>query len=256
MTEPQVDASRSKLLEYLPTSLAVLTASLGAIGGLTGGIARMFRNNPDLALLTLSLAIAAILAALLAQFWHRNTRRSSILVAAAILLFVGSVALGSYLAVDTARVTDRPSLTARLTQTPTAGWAIEGTAGASGLAAGGSLQLFIYAIPENAEKRSKLLFVTAGPNAEGVASQTFSVPLPTDMSYRSIVVTAALGDQPRWCDGTALVLTAGLKVTTPDDPVDGKNACVIVKPPPGSPVGSGSSSTALRSSLRGPHLRP
>ena len=188
------DPGRDKLLEYLPTGLTVLTTGLATIGGLTGGIARMLRNNPGLSLVTLLAASCAILAALLAQVWRRDLRTSRLLVVVSILLFVASVSLGSWLAVDTASARDRPSLSAKLSTTADGEWAIEGAAAASGLAARDSLQLFIYAIPESSAPRSKLFFVTAGPNAEGVASQNLSAPLPRDQVYRSIVVTAAVGD--------------------------------------------------------------
>jgi hypothetical protein len=230
--EPTTDSSRDKLVEYLPTALTAVTTALAAIGGLTGGIARMLRNNPALSLITLLAAVAAILAALLAQYWRGRPRVFRTLIIASIALFIGAVALGCWLAVDTVGERDRPGLTAKLTQNDAGAWSIEGTAAASGLAARDSLQVFIYAIPPNeTQPRPKLYFVTAGPNADGTASQTFSVPLPDKRNVRSIVVTAAVGDYPRWCDGTALDVSAGLNVSSQDEPVEGKNACIVVLPP-------------------------
>jgi len=231
--QPSADPGNDKLLDNLPTSLAVLTTALAAFGGLTGGIARMLRNNPVWSLITLLTAVGAVLTALLAQYWRAaHPHRSRGLIVTSILLFVGAVSFGCWLAVDTAGKRDRPGLTAKLSQSNTGAWSIEGTAAASGLAARDSVRLFIYAIPRNdAKTRTKLYFVTAGPNAEGVASQTFSVPLPKGRAYRSIVVTAAVGAHPRWCDGTAIEINAGLDVSAQKEAVEGTNACIVVQPP-------------------------
>lgn len=225
------DSGRDKLLEFLPTSLAVVTGALTAVGGLTGGIARMFRNNPTMALVTLLLAVAAILLALFARF-HQDPRSANRLLAAAMIAFAISLSASMYLAVDTAKVTDRPSLSAELTQTGAGDWTLEGSASASGLKASGSMQVYIYAIPRgDDEPRTQLFFVTAGPTSDGVAVQKFSVPVPTSRSYRSFVVTAALGDEVRYCDGTPLKVSAGLKSDKLEDREIGRNACLTVRPP-------------------------
>src|SRR5688500_12522430 len=78
------EGSRS-LLDYLPAALAVITGLLGAVGGLTGGIARMLRNNPGAALATLFAGVAAIILALAAQGLRRRPHwaRGLVLVATA-----------------------------------------------------------------------------------------------------------------------------------------------------------------------------
>lgn len=93
------------------------------------------------------------------------------------------------------------------------------------------MQVYIYAIPEDVDvPRTQLFFVTAGPNADGTVEQDFSIPVP-DGNYQSFVVTAALGDEVRYCDGTPLRVTAGLNVDTLEDRDIGRNACVTLRPP-------------------------
>jgi hypothetical protein len=233
-TEPVEPETNARILELLPSSLALLIAALGTVGGLTGGISRVFRNNPALGLVCLLFAIVAILLAVLPRVAHHHRWVTPSLVTFSLLSFVLATGLGLYLAVDTAQETDRPNLSANLVETPSGQWILEGSASASGLAADGSMQVYIYAIPEDRDQpRSQLFFVTAGPGSDGVARQTFSVPLPGDRAYDSFVVTAALGDEVRYCNGTALNVSAGLRTETLADTDIRRNACLAVNPPPG-----------------------
>jgi hypothetical protein len=222
---------RNRLLEVLPASLAVMVALLGAVGGVTGGISRMVRNNPELALATLVLAIVAVLFAVLSLLPHRLIWAAGVLVPLSLVAFALSLGTGVWLAVDTTNEADRPSLAVKVVQTRAGVWTLRGTAAASGLPADGSMQIYVYALPEDEdESRSQLFYVTAGPDAAGVARQAFRLPLPDDRAYRSFVVTAALGDKVRYCDGTPLSIGAGLDPTTLDNG-DGQNACLSVMPP-------------------------
>jgi hypothetical protein len=227
-------AGREKVLELLPTGLTILTTALAAVGGLTGGIARMFRNNPDTASRVFVAIVLAIGLALVAQFIGPGLRFrwvSVSLVLASIALF--SVALGDALlmAVHTANVTDRPSLNAELEQSADGLWFIRGDASASGLTADGSLQVYVYAYPANGTVRTQLLQVTAGPDGDGVATQEFAVPAPSGAEYQSIVLTAAVGEKVRYCDGKPLQV--GAKFTENNVAEDeGNNSCMVLRPPP------------------------
>lgn len=232
----ELNANEEKVVAMLPAGLAALTTALAAVGGLTGGIARMFRNNPDLAIGVLLLMVGAVLVALVAQFivgWHASGARA--LVALGILCFVTSLAGGMWMAVDTAKETDRPNLSAELTKTSDGRWTIKGTASASGLRASGSLQVYLYGYPaSDSGARTKLASASAGPNAEGIATQAFNVPLPVDQEYVSFVVTAAVGEEARFCDGAPIQISARLnEVGVPVAEQDaGNSACVVLRPPP------------------------
>ncbi|MFE3998076.1 hypothetical protein ACFX43_04655 [Nocardioides sp. YIM B13467] len=225
-----------KLITFLPAGLVVLTTALTAVGGLTGGIARMFRNSSTLAVVVLLVMLLAVLCALLAQLtkgWKAGLTRG--LLVAGVLLFVLSLGGGMYMAVDTAKNTDRPNLSAGLTKAEDGQWTLEGTASASGLKASGSLLVYIYAYPTGDDVvRTKLSSAHTGPNAEGVATATFNVPLPSDQEYVSYVVTAAVGDEARFCEGEPIQVSAKLnEVDVPGKRDYGENnACVVLRPPP------------------------
>ena len=220
-----------KLEAVLPTSLAVVTGLLTTLGGVTGGYARMFRNQPFLAYVTLGLAIAAIVLALTAQLLGREPlRRHRWLMAVSLSAFSASLLMGTVLAVETAGQGDRPGLTAKLTQSASGTWFLEGTATASGMEADGSLRVFIYAkAAGRGQPITELFHVTAGPNSEGVARQPFTVPLPAG-AHRSFVVTAAVDGEVRWCNGVRVEI--GSNLTPVSDPSnEGDNSCAVVLPP-------------------------
>lgn len=210
--------SQFNLLDYLPTTLTVLTGTLGAVGGLTGGIARMFRNEQGLATVILVLAVLSIFLAFASQAtrpdklaipttpWQRFVkfiRLSVVLLVLAITCSLFSLVGGVSLAVQVASLADRPSLGAEFVQLSDGQWAIEGEASSSGLEAESSMVVYLYAIRSNG-KSNQMYLARAGPNADGVASQSFSLPLPKKGSYTAVVATANIGNLPRLCDGTAL----------------------------------------------------
>jgi hypothetical protein len=251
-----------KLFVYLPAGLTALTAAMGAVGGLTGGIPRMLRNDPVQARWTLALVVASVGLALLAQLlhgvgdapggreeqhqhgrlrgaWRWTSRRSNLktlLVSMSILLFTGSLAFGTVMAVASASTTDRPSLSAELSRASDGHWVLKGTAGASGLKASDALAVYVYAYPvDEDEDQVRLLKMRAGSNADGVASHSFTVPLPTDRPYRSFVVTASV-TWMRYCDGTPIYVSAKLNASPrddlDDDEADITTSCMVLLPPP------------------------
>lgn len=238
----ELNEQEQKVLATLPAGLAALTTALAAVGGLTGGIARMFRNNATLAVVVLLLMIGAVLLALLAQLIQEQwTWLARGFVAAGILCFVASLAGGMWMAVDTAQETDRPNLSAELDQGDDGQWFLKGTASTSGLEASGSLQVYLYAYSSgDGSVRTKLASASVGPNAEGVATQSFNIPIPDDRDYVSLVATAAVGEEARFCNGTPIQISAKLNeetVTVEED--EGNNACVVLRPPPAGAAKAG-----------------
>jgi hypothetical protein len=244
----------------LAVGLATVTTALGAVGGLTGGIARMFRNHGADAKLSFALVLIGVAVAVVA--WGVSGLLSEGQLWISILLIIGSAAafaVGTYLAVglmvDTASIEDRPALSAKITANDEGIWIIEGVAATTGLRASEQMQVYVYSIPSDVSVCNtagtdaaatsgpdefvcgrRLMFVSAGPNGEGVATREFTVPLPSDDQISAFVVTANLGDIPRNCEGVAIKVQANPGVTNPpsvptaSDRVD--TACMTFAPPP------------------------
>lgn len=230
------DELDDKVLAFLPTGLTVLVSTLAIVGGLTGGIARMFRNNAELAsgsFIAVTIAIGCALAGyLLSAMQHTYPAR--IAAAVGIGLFVIGLAGGLFTAVATAGIEDRPRLSASFTIEDDQ-WLVEGSVSASGFRATETIHTYVYAYmrsrdPGRSPKRINLLRASAGPDAEGVAQQDFVVPVPTDQEIVSLVVTASV-DGERFCDGRPVSVSALFNETQPKFRDAGSNACVVLRPP-------------------------
>jgi hypothetical protein len=156
--------------------LALLTASLGAIGGLTGGIARMFRNSSTLLILiALAAVLGAVLFAILSGLPKRRTT-SVLLLAVSTALFGCGVYEAMSLMVSASRVQDRPTLSAQLVNSQATRWILKIQVSSSGLQATDQLLVLVYAQP----KRS--ITTTTRPPTQAATPTRSTTAAPTSAS--------------------------------------------------------------------------
>jgi len=162
-------------------------------------------------------------------------------VPAALLSVGGALfAVGVLWAIDlmivSAGVNDQPSLSAQVVPGSSGGWTLKGAARSSGLAVDEKMQVYVYALPQKKSDCSsvaptsgstttgatpatsgsptasessqplwacgtRLFYVVTGPDQDGVAAESFEIPLPIDADTAAFVVTANLGDFARTCQG-------------------------------------------------------
>ncbi|MQA24686.1 MAG: hypothetical protein GEU94_04275 [Micromonosporaceae bacterium] len=250
--------------------LVLFTASLGAIGGLSGGVARMFRNGDQAVIKwAFGLILASVVLAVFARLWRHVWAMVGILTLSMVSFGFGAF-LGMDQMVDSVSTQDRPSLAAQLAKSGKAEWMLKVQASSSGLTANDELQLLVYAqpasgipaptdggiavstpeppspdqsagpplsptlVPAGQLKGDRLFFAQSGPNADGVATQTVEVPIPTGPGYQTLVVTANLGDFPRDCEGTPINVRKDTELLVPSE-APGKRAptlsCVTLAVP-------------------------
>jgi hypothetical protein len=165
----------------------------------------MFRNHEGASALTLGLAVLAV-ALGYAGYASTTGLRLSAVMKLSIGTFVLALFVGLLTLVGSVSEQDRPSISAKLTQTAGGLWQLEGTATATGMTNHGTLQISIFAYQRAklSEPAKKLFFVRAGANADGIASHSFTVPLPSHKRFISYAISASLGTLPVPCHGTVL----------------------------------------------------
>ncbi len=238
-TGDQKSDATDKASTALGAGLALFTASLGAVGGLTGGVARMFRNGSHvLVVVAFALVLLSVLLAVLARLWGRGV--AAVMLTAGLLAFGFGSFIGVEQMVKSAKTLDRPALAAQMVRVDD-GWVLKVQAGSSGLRATDQLQVLVYGqtaqlapqvsptpsgvsgqgaggsppaspsagSPSPAPTVSaaphldgiRMFYAQAGPNADGIATETVEIPFPVNQGIHTIVVTANLGDYPRDCEG-------------------------------------------------------
>jgi hypothetical protein len=156
---PPTANGMEKAATWLTGGLVLFTTSLAAFGGLTGGIARMFRNSGNV---WISVAILLVLlGVLLAVVTLTSPWKwlSVVLLVLSTVLFGAGVYKSLDLMVGSSRIQDRPALSAQLSGTES-GWVIKVQASSSGLGAHDQLQVLVYAQPR---KGARLLTPTPVP---------------------------------------------------------------------------------------------
>lgn len=222
--EGPVPSALATVLAGLFTALATI---LGFVGGATGGLARMIRNEPQSALLALALIVASIAGGFLARYLGGLWR--PVLLTAASILFVVGVSISLFAEVHVMSSSDRPALIA--SWKTASGLELSGSTKASGLKATDQIQVAIYGMSSDNSNLETLYYSKTGPNSDGEVDHSFSVPVVTSR-YKLVLVTANLGDRPASCDGQPLepgtVKATGVKGQI-------KNACLQI-PVPSSPT--------------------
>lgn len=232
------EAAFTGLAAWLSGGFVLMTGLLTAVGSYTGGVARIMRNDPGHFRLALIGAFVAVLLGVVAAEVAK-AKRSSLLLTSGLLVAGVAVFLGSmYAAISAAAysstLNDRPSLDAQLVSRDRGVWAVRGTAATSGLESDGRLQVLVYGVPAEGGDPVRLLFLTSGPDADGVAEADFRVPLPRG-DFDAFVVTANTGTLPRDCSGANAyyVQSDPVGLTLAHDFVEEwQNACVTLAPPP------------------------
>lgn len=209
--------SRIAVATSLATGIAVLVASLGVFGGLTGAVARLARNFP----LSTGVAVASVIVSVLLAVTARlvatgsgDTRTSAVLVlgirrgdhrpyVSTAMLWVSAALLAFGLVLAVVQLTrtidkdDRPSVSAQITRDADTGVAsISGTAKAGGLAAADAIRVALVSYAEGDDEGSQTYYAVVGPSPDGVVDHAFTVVLPSDV--RSVVITVGKdpGDTP------------------------------------------------------------
>jgi hypothetical protein len=240
--EEKADRTFSGLAAWLAGGFVVLTGLLTAVGSYTGGVARMVRNDPTEAILVFVGVFVAVVLGVVAgevakagagEKWGAHLW----LMLAGLIVFFVSLVVALRIAVESSAREDRPSLNAQLVASDLRMWSVKGTAGTSGLRTDERLQVLVYGVLPDSDDAIRLFFSTAGPNSDGVASESFEVPLPTDVDFEAIVVTANTGNLPRDCSGGRAFYAESnvvdLTVAPPDKfEKEWQNACVTLAPPP------------------------
>jgi hypothetical protein len=199
--------------------IPVLVAGLAAIGGATGGLSRLFRDQNRTAtvavgLVLLSVVLAALSRGLGAAKVSTTTAaalRPSVRVRAAgkallLLLAVATLFVGIFLAVNAQiRVmgtSQAPEIAGNVRRDGTE-YMFEGDVKASGVTSNRRITIFAYQTNDDADTLDKpvLLQSSSGPDADGLVDVPLRIPIHSDSQNHLIVVTAVLGEHQRNCDG-------------------------------------------------------
>jgi hypothetical protein len=227
--------------------LALLITALGAFAGLTGGVARMLRNQPVASPFAIGLVVVAIFLALASKvMWTRW-----LLLAAALATTVGIV-WALTLMVNTTSGTDLPQAAAKFSEIKTGGLLLSGTVSATSMKSNAPLQVVVYEQPEAGAVR-RLYFGATGADQEGSAKQSFEIIIPfVPDGVAAYVVSASISETPRTCDQSRFIYVANHADddTPPTAPArrapkdsrdervfDVNSACLVLEPP--VPAGKG-----------------
>jgi hypothetical protein len=260
----------SSAVTWLSGGLVLLTVTLTAVGGATGGIARMFRNSDNLYISgALALVLCGVLLAVCANLPDRNAaseeKKKRNVFVAALSLGVSMVAFGLglfwtlNLMINTTQEDDRPTLNGQLVVDENAGWQLKIQASASGLRAEDRLQVLVYGQPQAGQGPNpsgaasatpapaptasgayldgdRMLFMQSGSNIDGLAEQSLEIPIPDLPRYQTIVVTAVIGDYPRNCAGQHVNVRDNTEaVVPPEQPRETPKPKVEKSNPPKNP---------------------
>lgn len=186
----------------------LLTTTLAAVGGVTGGIARMFRNSGDLEIFAaLALVLVGVLLAVCSQLPDRkkNPWIPVWFLVPSIMAFGVGIFWSIGLMVNATQKQDRPTLNGQLVADANAGWLLKIQATASGLRADDQLQVLVYEQPKGGVKAkppTPLPSVQALPSAS--ATETTSPQRST--SIRPSTTSATATPAPL-LDGDRLLFT-------------------------------------------------
>ena len=166
---------------WLGGGLVLFTASLGAVGGLTGGIARMFRNNslPGISV-AIGLVLLAVALAVTARLWPLNPLKVTALAVSMVLFVAGTIAALD-LMVKSSHTRDRPELEVQLSSEKESEWVMKVQSSSSGLDADDQLLVLVYGQPKVPRR--------TGPQSVPLATPAPSSPSPSPAS-RSPSLTA------------------------------------------------------------------
>jgi len=218
--EPVADDPTAMVNGLAQLSFAIIpafVAALAAIGGATGGLARLFRDETQAA----TLALALILLSLALTAWARGvgssvsatgSRSASSLAnrwrikAGLLFLSIAVLFTGLFIAVraqiGVMGTSQAPQVFGNVQRAATE-YMFEGGVKASGVRSRDRITIYAYQTmdEEISANQPQLLHSSIGPDANGVVDIPLRIPVPTDDVGALIVVTAVLGEENRNCEG-------------------------------------------------------
>jgi hypothetical protein len=209
----------TQLSKILLAVVPALTVALAAVGGATGGLARMFRDQTGaaqaaIALIFLAFALAALArlpattsgsSAVLAR---RRRQRSLILLASGLVLVIG-IALAFNAQIVVMGNGQAPVVTGTVTPT-SAGDALDAHVLANGVKSSNRIVVLAFeSSDQNGDTHSTkvpLYYSKSGPDSDGKVDVhvTAQVPNSSLQAFPYLFVTAVLGEQQRDCDGALI----------------------------------------------------
>jgi hypothetical protein len=196
-----------------------LTVALAAVGGATGGLARMFRDQTGAAQASIALIFLAFALAALARLpataagssavrVRRQRQRSLILLASGLVLVIG-IALAFNAQIIVMGNGQAPTVTGTITPA-SSGDSLDARVIATGVKSSNRIVVFAFeSSDQNGDIHSTkvpLYYSKSGPDPDGKVDVhvTAQVPSSNLQTYPYLFVTAVLGEQQRDCDGAPI----------------------------------------------------
>lgn len=221
--DPAAEA-RVKIAEKLTSGITFLTAALGIVAAYKDGLGRMALNNAPALTVALILILLAVVLAVAAWTYAQQRKIWGRLVAASAVLSLLGIGGTLLIAQQSTEAYDRPQVTASYDGTK-----LSFSAKAGLIPADGTLTVTVYGYPAGiatdissipaqsnvpnsggTSLGSQLFFTHIGPNPDGSAEMTGSVPVAPSAfeqvevrAYRSEVDSLCLSEAPGRRDRTA-----------------------------------------------------
>ena len=186
-TPPDPSANVTKIFAG---GIGSVTAGFAAVGAVTGGLERVFRNLPDWATAVILILTAAIIAVGIVGPAVTEKIKDGWLVVGTLLL-VGMTGVISFLVVNGASTVERPSVSGALTAADKS-LTVKGMVEASGLKSDEHMLIKVEGETQTDPTKDTLLYVARiGPNSEGKVK----APIETIVArsdYNEIIVSGQL----------------------------------------------------------------
>lgn len=182
--QPPADPSAA-VTKVFAGGIGSITAAFGVVGTVTGGLERVFRNHPKIALgLVVLTAVIVAFGIVAPAVWKAIPDR--VLIYGTVLLVGAGGALG-WLVVDGASTKERPSVSGSLTVTGEA-LGVKGQIRASGLKS--DEHMLIKVEGEKVGEEDTVLYVArVGPDSDGRVEEPVETTVPRS-GYRELIVSA------------------------------------------------------------------
>lgn len=197
--------------------IPVLIAGLAAIGGATGGLSRLFRDQNRTATVAFTLVLLSVVLAALSRALSAAPRagtstprsgsdlraigKGTLLLLSVVVLFAG-IFLAVHAQIRVMGTSQAPEVSGAVRRDGKE-YLFEGNVKASGVTSDRRVTIFAYQTNDDADTVGKpvLLSSSSGPNADGVVDVPLRIPVSDDSQYKLVVLTAVLGENQRDCDG-------------------------------------------------------
>jgi hypothetical protein len=231
----------NRLAQLALALIPAFIAALAAIGGATGGLARLLRDQPGVAVVAMGLVLLSLAFAALARAVSTSRTPGPSGVAPtvvvrpavkAVLLFGSGLLLfaGLFIAV-TAQIgvmstSQAPQISGSVTHRGS-DVVVKGEIKASGVRSVDRITIYSYQTNEDADSTDKpqLYQSSSGPDANGAVDVPLELVVHNGPEWpQLVVITAVLGEEKRNCDGRPVDPTQG-------DVAVQKVACLVLRIP-------------------------